>query len=709
MLEWIAKLSLRSKLVLFNGLVLALITLVLVALGVNSALRSQQELTRRIDPFVAGAVQGRMSQALAGELGVIGDAFEAVHALSEMLAHQTASHIALAQEEGLFAEERVAVDRDVQTTLKVSRNSYAVYAVLEPNAFDGADSAFSGRTADAANEAGRLATLWSRDAQGKQNHAVIGEAQLKDAQTNQWYRCALERNALCVLEPYNHAFPEGRALVTTLAMPVQVAGRAVGMVGFDMRLDFIQKLLVQANSRLFNGRGELLLVSQDGMIAGHSGAAQRVGTVLGMADGLDPARLGERLKTGQSQLEVLADGRLQLILQRPLVRGSTTWMVIYRVAQDIASADAIELYADLAERTRQTGWLQVAAAVSIAVLALLLMIWLCGRALQPLLRMRVLMEELAQGDGDLSLSLPVLAQDEVGALAASVNRFVARLRELLLEVRHSQQQVGVRSQACLDVGRASAERLERQNGDIDQVATAIQQMAASVEEIARNAATTATAAQRSHSAAQESGAVIQQGAAEVRRLAEEIVQVQRITGELDTETARIAEIMVLIRGIAEQTNLLALNAAIEAARAGEHGRGFAVVADEVRSLAARTRQSTGEIESMVESIQQGSQRAVAAIARSLQHLDGSVAQADAAERALDGIVGAAGEISDLAGQIAAAVEQQRAVTHELNRNISSIGQMAEDLSGLAQAGEREQALATVQMDALGRQIERFRL
>ncbi|KGE67605.1 methyl-accepting chemotaxis protein [Pseudomonas sp. IPO3749] len=708
MFEWFSRLSLRAKLVLFNGLLLALITLALVALGVTSALRGQRLVAERIEPFVLGAVQGRLSEALAGELAQIGDSFQSLHALGEMLSHQVASHIELAKEQGLYAEERVALDRDVQTALEVSRDSYAVYAVLEPNAFDGADAAFGGRSEEASNENGRLATFWSRDVQGKPNHAVVSEAQLTDKQTNHWYRCALERNALCVLEPYNYDFPEGSVVVSTIAVPVQVDGKAVGMVGFDMRLDFIQKLLEQANRRLFDGRGELLLASEEGVIAGYSGAPQRVGTPLAEADGLDLQQLRERLKNGHSQLEVLADGRLQLILPTSLASGST-WMVIYRVDQAIASADALTLYADLEASAHKTGWRQAIVATLIAGLALLLMAWLCRRALEPLLRMRSLMEDLAKGDGDLSVSLPVLGQDEVGALAASVNRFVARLRELLLEVRNSQRQVGERSQASFELGRASAERLGRQHGDIDQVATAINQMAASVDEIARNAATTAAAAQRSHGAARQSGTVIQQGAAEVRRLAEEIGQVQRITSELDVESARIAEIMVLIRGVAEQTNLLALNAAIEAARAGEHGRGFAVVADEVRALAARTQQSTADIETIVETIQQGTQRAVAAIARSREHLSGSVAQADAAELALEGIVGAAGEISDLATQIAAAVEQQSAVTDELNRNISSIGQMAVELSDLAQAGEREQAEVAAQMDVLGQQIGRFRL
>lgn len=382
MVDWFGKMSLRTKLVVFNGLLLALITLVLVALGVASALRNQQEVAKRIEPFVLGAVQGRMSAVLAGELGVIGDTFEAAHSLGEMLSHQVGSHIELAAQEGLYAEERAALDRDVQTTLNVSRASSAVYALLEPNAFDGADSAFTGRTETGANETGRLATSWTRDAQGKLNHAVVSEAQLKDTQINHWYRCVLERNALCVLEPYNYDFPEGSAVVSTLAVPVQVAGRTVGMVGFDMRLDFIQKLLEQANRRLFDGRGELLLVSQEGVIAGHSGAAQRVGTVLGAADGLDPAQLRERLKSDQSQLEILADGRLQLILPRPLVGGSSTWMVIYRVDQAVASADALALYADLDTNERKTAWQQVAVAVLITSLALLLMAWLCRRALQ---------------------------------------------------------------------------------------------------------------------------------------------------------------------------------------------------------------------------------------------------------------------------------------------------------------------------------------
>ncbi|GID03262.1 hypothetical protein TMM008_04640 [Pseudomonas sp. 008] len=172
---------------------------------------------------------------------------------------------------------------------------------------------------------------------------------------------------------------------------------------------------------------------------------------------------------------------------------------------------------------------------------------------------------------------------------------------------------------------------------------------------------------------------------------------------------RIAQIMQLIRGVAEQTNLLALNAAIEASRAGEHGRGFAVVADEVRASAARTQKSSGEIEAIVHGIQQGSQCAVAAIERSLLHLHDSVAHADAAEQTLQRIIGAAGEISDLASQIAIAVEQQSAVTDELSCKIVSVGQMAEKINHLALPAEQEQAQVAELMQELGLHIGRFRL
>jgi methyl-accepting chemotaxis protein len=706
---WFGKLSLRLKLILLNALLLTLITIVLVSFGVRSALLGQGEITQRIEPFVLGTVQGRLSQALALEISSISNAFQSSKALGELLARQMSSHLEKARREGRSAEARLALDHDIKNALLANHYSYAAYAVLEPDIFDGNDSAFAGSTEAGANESGRVATFWSRNIHGDISHAVIDEALLADKQTNHWYRCAIDNNKLCVLQPYNYDFTEGTAVVSTIALPVSVDGMAKGMVGFDLRLDFVQALLERVNSELFGGQGSLYLVSPGGVIAGYSGAPQRVGTSLNSTDWIGLDRLRELSDNGQAKLESLPDGYFNLTLPIPLVEGAAPWIAVYRIKQDVASADAVALRADLASSARRTGLQQTGISVLLASLGLLLMAWLCGHALLPLQHMRTLMESLAKGSGDLTLSLPVKGGDEVGALALSVNGFLAGLRGLLLEVRNSQELVGERTRTSFELGRASTLHIERQHSEIGEVVTAINQMACSVEQIARNAATAAIAAQRSHGAAQESGAIIRQGSSEVRRLLEEVGVVQVIVRELDADSVRIALIMQLIRGVAEQTNLLALNAAIEAARAGEHGRGFAVVADEVRALAARTQKSSGEIENIVNGIREGTQRAVVAIERSLMHLHGSVAHADSAEGALQGIVGAAGEISDLTSQIAISVEQQSAVTEEVSRNIIAVGQMAEEINQLAISAEQEQAQVAKQMKELGQHIGRFKL
>jgi methyl-accepting chemotaxis protein len=224
----------------------------------------------------------------------------------------------------------------------------------------------------------------------------------------------------------------------------------------------------------------------------------------------------------------------------------------------------------------------------------------------------------------------------------------------------------------------SARNVERQRSETDQVATAINQMTATVQEVASNATNAAASANSADNNAKVGKEVVAATSDAISRLADEVENATNVIKGVEQDSASIGSVLDVIKGIAEQTNLLALNAAIEAARAGEQGRGFAVVADEVRSLASRTQESTQEIEEMIAKLQTGSKNAVGVMEQSREQAQAGVEQAREAAEALESITGAVATINDLNTQIASAAEEQSAVSEEINRSVVSISQISEE-------------------------------
>ena len=279
-------------------------------------------------------------------------------------------------------------------------------------------------------------------------------------------------------------------------------------------------------------------------------------------------------------------------------------------------------------------------------------------------------------EGNLGTQLDIDSQDEMKIIADDLNSMVTKIRNLIAQVIHNAKIVNEAAKTGADTAQQTLQGANRQNHEIDQVATAMNEMSATVQEVAKNAATTSEATQHADEQTSKGQAVVKSTIESINGVSNGMQRVTEAINKLEEDSGNIGTVLDVIRSIAEQTNLLALNAAIEAARAGEQGRGFAVVADEVRTLASRTQTSTAEIHEIIEQIQLGATNAVEALDASNNQTQVAVEKAAEAGRALEAITQAVDNITQMNFQIASAAEEQSQVAEEINRNIVNVSNIA---------------------------------
>jgi len=344
---------------------------------------------------------------------------------------------------------------------------------------------------------------------------------------------------------------------------------------------------------------------------------------------------------------------------------------------------------------------KIALGMSLSlVLILLFFSYVIARSiLLPLNSTSAALVNLSQGEGDLTQTLPTTGKDEMTILVSAFNNFVDKIKDTVIKVEEVGNNVNSSSLQLSEITNVNKQKLESQHMETTQVSTAVNQMSATVQDIASSAEKAASAASHADAEAQEGMIAMQSTTESIELLASNVDSAVTVIGQLEAESQRIGSVIEVIQSIAAQTNLLALNAAIEAARAGEQGRGFAVVADEVRTLASRTQQATEEINEMIEKLQSQSENAVKVMAESSENTKSTIEKVGNAAQSLKTIVSSVNDISDMNIQIASAAEQQSAASNEIDQSIVRIAsladesfksgnQVAESSVNLASLGER---------------------
>ncbi len=482
-----------------------------------------------------------------------------------------------------------------------------------------------------------------------------------DPRTRNWYQQAQGSQQSIITEPYVDF--DGSTVVT---LAKAFSGQLRGVIAADLTVDHIAEHVEQL--QIANQGFAFLLDENNKVLAYHD-----TSKLQQAASTIDPSftdGMVRQLRQAQT-LETLSWGRIgeEKLVQLSPIAG-TGWTL--GIVEDKALA-----YASVDEQVRN----MVISIFALFALIFTLATIAINRMFVPLYRLTDAVESLSKGNGDLTHRFEVKQLDEIGKLSQHMNAFLHTLQTMMTEITSDASKLIEQVKTSSSLANQASKGVSAQHQDVHQIATAIHEMSATANEVANHAEMTASASQQSATSCEQGQSIIVKSNTSISELSQQLVSTSEVVNHLEHNATEINQILSTIQSIAEQTNLLALNAAIEAARAGEQGRGFAVVADEVRVLSRRTQDSTEEIRAMILTLQENSRLAVSNMQSSTEIAEQSVQYSEEAQQSLSVITHSISEISDMAMQIASAAEEQRAVSEDISKNTQAINDVSDELAG----------------------------
>ena len=512
-----------------------------------------------------------------------------------------------------------------------------------------------------------------------------------DPRQRPWYKDASSAGKQIITTAYQDAITN--ALLVTIAEPVRINGQFAGVVGADVLIDQLINDVISLDAG--KNAYAMLIDAQNGTFLAHPDKNYLLKPVSSLSKTLQMSMIEQAMSSATIE-EITIKGQNKLFYFTKVPQ--TDW--IFAIEMDRATEEAAH-----------TSLLQglIITAFMITIVVIVLVSWLVSFLFRDLGRVSKALEEIASGEGDLTQRLEPRSDDEVGQLAHNFNTFVGNMHTMVSTLSLVSAALSEQSKQTASQAEERSSRIRLQQDEINMVATAINEMAAATQEIAGNAGHTAQNAGEAVTACVHGSDQVSQTQGSIQNLAQEVQVATDVIQELEAHGKHINTILATIQNIAEQTNLLALNAAIEAARAGEQGRGFAVVADEVRVLSQRTHASTKEIQQMIETLQSTTGKAVGIMDDSRMLAGTSVDDANAASASLTQIHESVERISDMATQIASAAEEQASVTSEITRNTEGIRDVSNDLALEAHSAAEQAAQLSELSHELENEIRRFKL